>query len=109
MHFRSINYCRIFTELAETFLETIINGSMNGKEHYAIKSLDFALMCVGHHDYEVIFMNNINPSLTCIQKLIKYSCRLHRLHLTYGIDFLKFSIKETMMNSSLYLSHMLNG
>lgn len=51
--FRSTNYCRIFTELSETFLETIVNGCMNGKQHYAIKCLDFALMCVGHHDYEV--------------------------------------------------------
>lgn len=50
---RSINYCRIFTEMAETYLETIVYGSMSGNNHYAIKSLDFALMCVGHHDYEV--------------------------------------------------------
>jgi hypothetical protein len=26
---------------------------MNGKQYYAIKALDFALVCVGHHDYEV--------------------------------------------------------
>ncbi|XP_014226536.1 transportin-3 [Trichogramma pretiosum] len=50
---KSINYCRIFTELGETFLDTIINSCLNGKQHYAIKSLDFALMCVSHHDYEV--------------------------------------------------------
>ncbi|KAJ8673318.1 hypothetical protein QAD02_004580 [Eretmocerus hayati] len=50
---KSVNYCRIFTELAETFLETIISGCMDGKQHYAIKALDFALLCVGHHDYEV--------------------------------------------------------
>lgn len=51
--FRSINYCRIFTELAETFLETIVNGCAGGKQHYAIKILDLVLVCVGHHDYEV--------------------------------------------------------
>lgn len=51
--FRSINYCRIFTELAETFLETIVNGCVGGKQHYAIKILDLVLVCVGHHDYEV--------------------------------------------------------
>ncbi|KAK2580863.1 hypothetical protein KPH14_005937 [Odynerus spinipes] len=50
---KSINYCRIFTELAETFVETIIEGSMGGKQHYAIKILDLVLMCLGHHDYEV--------------------------------------------------------
>lgn len=51
---KSINYCRIFTELAETFLETIVTGCSGGRQHYAIKILDFVLTCVGHHDYEVI-------------------------------------------------------
>lgn len=50
---RSLNYCRIFTELAETYLETMINGCAGGKQHYAIKVLDLVLTCVGHHDYEV--------------------------------------------------------
>ncbi|XP_076655817.1 transportin 3 [Halictus rubicundus] len=50
---KSVNYCRIFTELAETFLETMINGCVGGKQHYAIKILDLVLVCVGHHDYEV--------------------------------------------------------
>lgn len=66
-----MNYCRIFTELAETFLETIVNGSMNGKQHYAIKALDFALVCVGHHDYEVRRSNSIlfdTPSNTFSNK-----------------------------------------
>ncbi|KAH0552027.1 transportin-3 [Cotesia glomerata] len=48
-----MNYCRIFTEFAETFLVTIITGSTAGQQHYAIKILDLVLMCVGHHDYEV--------------------------------------------------------
>lgn len=50
---KSINYCRIFTELAETFLETIVAGCSGVRQHYAIKILDFVLTCVGHHDYEV--------------------------------------------------------
>ncbi|KAK0075611.1 hypothetical protein PV325_006643 [Microctonus aethiopoides] len=50
---QSMNYCRIFTELAETFLRTIVHGCTDGKQHYAIKILDLVLMCVGHHDYEV--------------------------------------------------------
>ncbi|KAG7213831.1 hypothetical protein KM043_003045 [Ampulex compressa] len=50
---KSINYCRIFTELAETFLETMVTGSEEGKQHYAIKTLDLVLTCVGHHDYEI--------------------------------------------------------
>lgn len=52
MH-RSINYCRVFTELAETFIDTIIEGSADRKDHYAIKILDLVLICLGHHDYEV--------------------------------------------------------
>jgi len=39
--------------LAETFLETMVTGSEDGKQHYAIKILDLVLTCVGHHDYEV--------------------------------------------------------
>ena len=50
---KSMNYCRIFTELAETFLETMVTGCVGGRQHYAIKILDFVLTCVGHHDYEV--------------------------------------------------------
>ncbi|XP_018314649.1 transportin-3 [Mycetomoellerius zeteki] len=50
---KSINYCRIFTELAETFLDIMVTGSENGKQHYAIQILDLVLKCVGHHDYEV--------------------------------------------------------
>lgn len=50
---QSMNYCRIFTELTETFLLTIIDGCTDGKQHYAVKILDLVLMCVGHHDYEV--------------------------------------------------------
>uniref|UniRef100_A0A1B6FRA0 Transportin-3 n=1 Tax=Cuerna arida TaxID=1464854 RepID=A0A1B6FRA0_9HEMI len=50
---KSVNYCRIFTELAEAFLEKIVNGSTDTKPHYALKILDLVLTCVGHHDYEV--------------------------------------------------------
>lgn len=57
---RSTNYCRIFTELAETFLETIVNGSAHGKQHYATNALDLALVCVGHHDYEVCMIRSRN-------------------------------------------------
>jgi transportin-3 len=50
---KSINYCRIFTELAESFLEKIITSCSAKSFHYAIKVLDLVLMCVGHHEYEV--------------------------------------------------------
>ncbi|XP_074038890.1 transportin 3 [Leptinotarsa decemlineata] len=50
---KSMDYCRLFTELAESFLEKIISNSSQKQTHYAIKILDLVLMCVGHHDYEV--------------------------------------------------------
>lgn len=50
---KSMNYCRIFTELGESFLEKIINCSNKESQHFAIKILDLILICVGHHDYEV--------------------------------------------------------
>lgn len=51
---KSMNYCRIFTELAESFLEKMIQQCINDvKPHYSVKVLDMVLMCVGHHDYEV--------------------------------------------------------
>ncbi|KAL3266215.1 hypothetical protein HHI36_010397 [Cryptolaemus montrouzieri] len=50
---KSMNFCRIFTELAESFLEKIINNSSRESYHFAVKALDLVLICVGHHDYEV--------------------------------------------------------
>lgn len=50
---KSMDYCRLFTELAESFLEKIISSSTPKQMHYAVKILDLVLICVGHHDYEV--------------------------------------------------------
>lgn len=51
---KAMNYSRIFTELGESFLLKVVNHSNpNGSNHFAIKSLDLVLVCVGHHDYEV--------------------------------------------------------
>lgn len=44
---KSINYCRIFTELAEVFLLKSIASSQYHRIY------DLVLICVGHHDYEV--------------------------------------------------------
>lgn len=116
---KSINYCRIFTELAESFLEKIINGSLNGesKPHFAIKILDLVLMCVGHHDYEVagitfnlwyrlseeLYQKN-NSKLTnmfkpYVARLIEALCRHcqmepdHEGLLEEGDDFADFRVK----------------
>ncbi|XP_046388483.1 transportin-3 [Ischnura elegans] len=50
---KSVNYCRIFTELAEAFFDKIVNESSENKPHYSVKILDLVLTCVGHHQYEV--------------------------------------------------------
>ncbi|XP_021198005.2 transportin-3 [Helicoverpa armigera] len=50
---KATNYARVFTELAETFLEKIIISMSGGTTHFAMRSLELALVCVGHHDYEV--------------------------------------------------------
>ncbi|XP_035433537.2 transportin-3 [Spodoptera frugiperda] len=50
---KATNYARIFTELAETFLEKIIISMSGGSSHFALRSLELALVCVGNHDYEV--------------------------------------------------------
>lgn len=51
---RANNICRVFTVLSESFLQRIVGGSTpNGGSHYALKSLDLVLNCVGHYDYEL--------------------------------------------------------
>ncbi|CAK1600531.1 unnamed protein product [Parnassius mnemosyne] len=50
---KAVNYAKVFTELAETFLEKIVYCTANGRVHFAMRSLELALVCVGHHDYEV--------------------------------------------------------
>jgi transportin-3 len=52
---KAANYARVFTELGETFLSKIVNAAANGNTHFAMRSLELALVCVGHHDYEVSF------------------------------------------------------
>ena len=50
---KSMNYCRIFTELAESFKQKMVTGCSTSRTHFALKILDLVLTCVGHHDYEV--------------------------------------------------------
>lgn len=53
--YRTVNYCRIFTELAESLVMTMINKSLgaNGLPHFSIKALESVILCANHHDYEV--------------------------------------------------------
>lgn len=50
---RTMNFCRIFSQLTESFLDKIIRAEPYHQPHYAIKSLDLVLNCIGHYDYEV--------------------------------------------------------
>lgn len=59
---KAANYARVFTELGEAFLEKIIACTASGNTHFAIRSLELALVCVGHHDYEV----NLTRYLCCL-------------------------------------------
>ncbi|KAH3738663.1 transportin-3-like [Dreissena polymorpha] len=48
---KSLNYTRIFTELAESFLEAITTAPNKGLGDFRV--LELLLMCVGHYQYEV--------------------------------------------------------
>ncbi|ELU14313.1 hypothetical protein CAPTEDRAFT_142893 [Capitella teleta] len=48
---KSVNFCRIFTEMAESFLEMMV--STPGQGFGDLRTLDLLLTCVGHHQYEV--------------------------------------------------------
>ncbi|KAK7492007.1 hypothetical protein BaRGS_00016671 [Batillaria attramentaria] len=48
---KCINYCRIFTELAESLLEVIVDTPGQGLG--SLVTVEMLLTCVGHHLYEV--------------------------------------------------------
>lgn len=50
-HYRVLNYCRIFTELCETFLEMTVRTPGHGMGDLRI--LELLLICAGHPQYEV--------------------------------------------------------
>lgn len=47
-----LNYCRIFTELCETFLEKIVSTPNQGLGD--LRTLELLLICAGHPQYEVV-------------------------------------------------------
>ncbi len=51
VHHRVLNYCRIFTELSETFLEMTVRTPGHGMGDLRI--LELLLICAGHPQYEV--------------------------------------------------------
>lgn len=62
---KAMNYARVFTELGESFLNKIVSNASSGTTHFAIRSLELVLVCVGHHYYEVSFIYiQVHYSLT---------------------------------------------
>ena len=49
---KALHLCRIFTELAETFLTKMVNFDPR-TPHFALTILDSLLVCCGHPDYEM--------------------------------------------------------
>ena len=49
---KSMNFCRLFTVLVESFMMKTISNS-GTSPHYTIKAFDLVLNCVGHYDFEV--------------------------------------------------------
>lgn len=56
---RVLNYCRIFTELCETFLETTVRSPGQGMGD--LRTLELLLICAGHPQYEVRTAQNPSP------------------------------------------------
>jgi transportin-3 len=50
---KTMNLCRVFTVMAETFLPKMVSQSTHTQPHFSIKCLDLLLNCVGHYDFEV--------------------------------------------------------
>ena len=49
---KCLNYCRVFTELGESFLIKIVS-SPPAAPHFALPILDTVLLCCEHPDYEM--------------------------------------------------------
>ena len=54
---RVLNYCRVFTELCETFLDKIVCTPGQGLGD--LRTLELLLICAGHPQYEV---SEVSPS-----------------------------------------------
>ena len=49
---KCLNYCRVFTELGESFLIKIVSSPPD-QPHFSLPILDTVLLCCGHPDYEL--------------------------------------------------------
>lgn len=69
---RVLNYCRIFTELCETFLETMVRSPGQGMGD--LRTLELLLICAGNPQYEV--RRSSGPSGVCADVTLHDAQRL---------------------------------
>ena len=94
-HIRACSLCRVFTEMAETFLYHMVHQSDMGLGR--LDMLDLLLECVSHPDYEV----NLNYSLM----IMMYAFRLLTLLSMSGIDWVKSCWNKMMPHWMKFLNH----
>lgn len=111
---RALNYCRVFTEIAEALLHRMLestknnNGTVNASNLFGL--LDLVLTCVGHHDYEVKPFSSI-PFPYVYLSIFAMVSRLPRLPSAFGTNYLKTFTMQMMTieqsSSSRILSDLL--
>lgn len=72
---RVLNYCRIFTELCETFLETTVRSPGQGMGD--LRTLELLLICAGHPQYEV--QKITTPTVTLALKYLQFEVQKNYL------------------------------
>ncbi|XP_068611179.1 transportin-3 [Brachionichthys hirsutus] len=75
-----LNYCRIFTELCETFLETTVRSPGQGMGD--LRTLELLLICAGHPQYEVVEIS-FNFWYRLGEHLYKIDAALHAVFRPY--------------------------
>lgn len=51
---KAMNFCRMFTTLSESFVESYVGYSHLDGTHFSIATLDVVLTCITHYDFEVM-------------------------------------------------------
>ena len=76
---KSLNICRVFTELGETFLMKIVSSPPHAP-HFSLPILDMVLMCCQHPDYESDLCKWIEKYSETLQATRNYSLEVNIGH-----------------------------
>lgn len=90
---RVLNYCRIFTELCETFLETTVRSPGQGMGD--LRTLELLLICAGHPQYEVDAPSSRGPRPDGLLSPPPLCSRWWRSPLTSGTAWENTSTRST--------------